>query len=138
MADLFYEKRASKFLLRTCFDKLRSGSLAIKKSEVKDQWLGKIYANQLLRRCFNDLSIYAKKATKLRHAYAIGAQRTESRLKARALHALSTNSASAQRLFGIEDRIIGAFNKIRLRKVIIALQDYTAQSVKAKLVTAKY
>ena len=45
MAELFYGKRAAKFLLRRCFDRLRVGARKNVKKEAKDQWLEKVYDN---------------------------------------------------------------------------------------------
>lgn len=45
MADLFYERRAAKFLLRKCFDRLRVGARSQHKKNMKDGWLDKVHGN---------------------------------------------------------------------------------------------
>ena len=121
MADLFYERRAAKFLLRKCFDRLRVGACTQHKQDMKHTWLNKIYGNQLLRRCFNDLAIHAKRAVKAKHAHAIFTKRSALRTKAQVWVALAQESCERQRLGGIQHTINHAFNKIRLRKVMLAL-----------------
>ena len=50
---------------------------------------------------------------------------------------MTESTVDNKRLGEIEGHIIEAFNKIRLRKVIISLQKFSAMQVKAKIVAAK-
>ena len=92
MADLFYEKRATKFLLRKCFDRLRVGAHAHHKKDMKDEWLSRVCNNSLLRQCFNDLALYTKRRVKAKHAETIVMRRNELRLKNTALEALASKT----------------------------------------------
>ena len=77
LAELFYENRAAKFMLRRCFDNLRVVAGSNAKKNMKSDWLIKVRDNQLLRQCFTDLSLYAKKKVKLNQAWAISVTRSQ-------------------------------------------------------------
>lgn len=58
MASLYQEHRATKFILRKFFDKLKVGGTLNTKKYLKDNWLEKVHNNALLRTCFTNLALY--------------------------------------------------------------------------------
>ena len=138
MANLFQEKRASKFLLRKYFDKLQVGSKLKAKMNAKDDWLGAIRGNHLKRQCLKILAIQAKKSIKNGYAWQLATARSDKQLKYVTMRAFIQFMGESRRLKGIEGNIEHAFNKIRLRKVVLALRSHTARALRGKLMTAKW
>ena len=77
---------------------------------------------------------------KSKHAWLIASDRAEKWLKSKVFRALFINKEQGvnSNLSAIENSIVHAFNKIRMRKVVIALQNFSAMSVKARIVSAKW
>lgn len=113
LASLYHEHRATKFILRKFFDKLKVvGSLNIKKN-LKCDWLSKVHQNSLLRTCFTSFALYTKTQVKLNHAWGIATTRSRQRLMRFAFNSLAERAQEKARLGTIEEGLLAAFNKVR-------------------------
>ena len=91
-----------------------------------------------MRITFQSLALHAKKHTKKNYAWSLATIRSDQRLKHRAFYALASRRAEKNRLNTIGGTVEQAFNQLRLRKVMLALRDYTTKSYKGRMVAAKW
>ena len=140
IADNHFRARQGEVFMKRAFEQLRLNTANGQVKTMKQDWLNKVYCSQLLRSSFNNLALYSKKKVKSKHAWLIASDRAEKWLKSKVFRALFINKEQGvnSNLSAIENSIVHAFNKIRMRKVVIALQNFSAMSVKARIVSAKW
>lgn len=74
-----------------------------------------------MRQCFANLALYAKIRVKKRAAEALVVTRCRQRLMKLVFNCLADKSQQKQRLTTIQSGLEAAFNKIKQRKVFVAL-----------------
>ena len=92
----------------------------------------------MLRQCFLELALYAKKHIKLKYAFKVGTQNRIAGTKRRYLRVMIEEASDIARVHSVEGTIIKSFRNITMRKVLFALQTYTLLSQRERIVKEKY